>query len=282
MNEIVKYDNYMNSLNFKGFTSTDFNFLMVLCSKLREKDVTEIVVSFEELRLKTGYKQTAINRFVSDLERMNKKLMEITCSLKTDSKIIMFILFTTFEIDIENQLLIVSINQKFRFILNDLLKNFTRFELDEFVGLESKYTKNLYRILKQYRSTGYYETDIKNFRKMMDIPDSYENRDITSKIIGNCLKELDGYFQNLRCNTKYAYKRGRPVTGYIFAFTPETIHRESNKTSETSKQALNSKKKLKYNDYPQRTYDYEALEKELLNRGNPAPLDDEFDLKKPW
>ncbi len=32
MNEIVKYDNYMNSLRFSGFTTIDYNFLMVLCN----------------------------------------------------------------------------------------------------------------------------------------------------------------------------------------------------------------------------------------------------------
>ena len=57
MNEIVKYDNYMNSLKFTGFTSMDFNFLMMLCNKLRDKDVSKIDISFEELREKTGYTQ---------------------------------------------------------------------------------------------------------------------------------------------------------------------------------------------------------------------------------
>lgn len=52
MTEIVKYNNYMNSLKFGKFTSTDFNFLMALCSKLRDKDISEIVISFDELRKK--------------------------------------------------------------------------------------------------------------------------------------------------------------------------------------------------------------------------------------
>ena len=50
MNEVVKYDSYMNSLKFTGFTTTDFNFLMLLCSKMRDKDTTELSISFDELR----------------------------------------------------------------------------------------------------------------------------------------------------------------------------------------------------------------------------------------
>ena len=82
MNEIVKYDNYMNNLKFTGFTATDFNFLMLLCSKMRDKDTTEMTISFEELRLKTEYTQHPIKQFVSDLERMNDKLMKIYINYK--------------------------------------------------------------------------------------------------------------------------------------------------------------------------------------------------------
>ena len=96
MNEIVKYDNYMNNLKFVGFTTTDFNFLMLLCSKMRDKDVSQISISFDELRLKTAYTRTSIQKFRADLERMNEKLMKVTCKLRTETKTIMFVLFPTF------------------------------------------------------------------------------------------------------------------------------------------------------------------------------------------
>ena len=35
MNEVVKYDNYMNSLKFTGFTVTDFNFLLTIVSFIK-------------------------------------------------------------------------------------------------------------------------------------------------------------------------------------------------------------------------------------------------------
>lgn len=270
MTEIVKYDNYMNNLKFKSFTTTDFNFLMVLCNKLRDKDVSEIVLSFEELRLKTGYKQTSVSKFVNDLERMNKKLMEITCSLKTESKIIMFVLFPTFEIDLENQILIVSVNKKFKFILNELIKNFTRFELNEFIELDSKYTKSLYRLLKQYRSTGRYEVVIEKFREVMDIPKSYTNRDVMSKVINMSLKELDCHFKNLQCKPKYAHKRGKPVIGYIFTFTPENRVIEADQSQDKmNKSDQNQQSKQNgFANFHQREYDYDSLEKELLNHQN--------------
>ena len=32
MNEVVKYDNYMNALHFGTFTKQDYNFFMALCA----------------------------------------------------------------------------------------------------------------------------------------------------------------------------------------------------------------------------------------------------------
>lgn len=223
MNEIVKYDNYMNSLRFTGFTVTDFNFLMLLCSKMRDKDITEITIPFDELKLKTGYTRTSIQKFRADLERMNDKLMKVTCKLKTETRTLMFVLFTTFDINIENQTLTVCVNGKFKFILNELIKNFTRFDLSEFIKLESKYSKSLYRLLKQFKSTGKLEISLNDFRGKMNIPSTYTNRDVMSKVVNPTLAELQNYFNDLQCTVKYENKRGKPVSGYIFTFTPEQI-----------------------------------------------------------
>lgn len=223
MNEIVKYDNYINYLKFTKFTATDFNFFMLLCSKMSDKDIKEITIPFDELRLKTGYTRTSIQQFVSDLKRMNDKLMKITCNLETEKRILMFVLFTTFDINIENQTLTVCVNEKFKFILNEIVRNFTRFELKDFICLQSKYSKTLFRLLKQFKSTGTLDIGLNDFITKMDIPKSYRIKDITDKIIVPVLKELQSYFQSLQCTVKYAHKRGKPVSGYIFTFKPEQI-----------------------------------------------------------
>lgn len=223
MNEIVKYDNYMNSLKFTGFTTTDFNFLMLLCSKMRDKDVTELTISFDELRLKTGYTQHPVKQFVSDLKRMNDKLMKITCSLETETEIIMFVLFPTFVINLNEQTLTVAVNEHFKFILNELVKNFTRFELKDFISLQSKYSKTLFRLLKQFKTTGTYEATVSDFRTKMGCPVAYNNKQFMQNVINPTLAELQNYFQDLQCTVKYENKRGKPVSGYIFTFKPEQI-----------------------------------------------------------
>lgn len=267
----------MNNLKFTGFTATDFNFLMLLCSKMRDKDTTEMTISFEELRLKTEYTQHPIKQFVSDLERMNDKLMKITCKLKTETRIIMFVLFPTFDINLENQTLTVCVNEKFKFILNELIKNFTRFDLNEFVKLDSKYSKSLYRLLKQFKSTGKLQISLEDFRRRMDILASYTNKDVMSKVINPSLKELQDYFTNLDCTVQYANKRGKPVTGYLFTFQPEErvqpapqpVVQQQKKpvTKKTSKPQEKKKSTNKFCNFEQHHYskeDMELLERALL------------------
>lgn len=224
MNEIVKYDNYMNALKFTAFTTTDFNFLMALCSRMRDKDINKITFSFSELRSITEYKKSnSIKQFVADLEHMNEKLMKVTCKLRTETEIIMFVLFPTFVINLNEQTLTVAVNEHFKFILNELVKNFTRFELKDFISLQSKYSKTLFRLLKQFKTTGTYEATVSDFRAKMGCPVAYNNKQFMQNVINPTLAELQNYFQDLQCTVKYENKRGKPVSGYIFTFKPEQI-----------------------------------------------------------
>lgn len=272
MNEVVKYNNYMNDLKLKDFTSVDLNFLMFICAKMRDMDTKEITFDFSMIKEITGYDCTTSNkRFVDELERMNKKLMEVTCRLKTEDRILMFVLFPTFEINLKNNTLTVSVNERFKFILNALVDNFTRFELAEFINLNSKYSKNLYRYLKQFRSTGVLKiTDIEDFKKKMGCPD-YKPKDFMSFVLKPALEELKPYFQNLVCEPQKARKRGSPVTGYIFTFEPEKVPAKESVQAPDAEarkdQKKQSKKKdtNKFNQFQQNTYDFDELEKQLLS-----------------
>ena len=242
-----------------------------MCSRLKDKGTNEVTFSFTELRTLTNYKKSnSIKQFVEDLKRMNEKFMKITCSLKTETEIIMFVLFPTFVINLNEQTLTVSVNERFRFILNELIKNFTRFDLQEFVTLESKYSKSLYRLLKQYRITGKYEVEVNDFRSKMDCPESYNNKQFMQNIINPAVKSLQNYFKELNCNPKYARKRGKPVIGYIFTFEPENrvVEADQSQDKKISSSQNQQQKQNGFVNFHQRTYDYEELERELLNRQN--------------
>lgn len=268
MNRVVKYDNYMNSLSFKKFKSVELDLLMTLCNRLRDKDVNSVTFPFSELKSLSGDTKHSNKDFIESLKSMNRKLMEITCEVEFDGKIIMFVLFPTFEIDIHKETLTICVNERFKFILNEITKNFTRFDLKDFVSLGSKYSKNLFRLLKQFRTTGVYETDINDFRERMGCPESYSNKYVMDLIIKPCLNELEKYFNNLECIVKYAHKRGKPVIGYIFTFTPESRVIEADQSQDKMNKSDQSQQQNGFANFHQREYDYDSLEKELLNHQN--------------
>ena len=282
MNEVVKYHNYMNSLKFTGFTTMDFNFLMALCSRMKNQNTNELVFSFEELREITGYTRTSLKVFAKDIMRMNEKLMKMNCRLEQDDEIIQFVLFPTFATNVKKQTLTVAVNRKFKFVLNELVKNFTRFELKDFICLQSKYSKTLFRLLKQFKTTGTYEVTVSDFRAKMGCPVAYNNKQFMQNIINPTLAELQNYFQDLQCTVKYENKRGKPVSGYTFTFTPEQITKpepkeipeEAAKPSEPCKELAQEEKDKLVNefgkdtvdDYIERTKAYKCCDYDTIRR----------------
>ena len=273
--EFVKYKNDMNKLSFKGFTKNDMNLFMAVCSKVKEKGTNEVMLEFEYLRSISRYTATALDSFIKDLRKMSKDVMSVNCEIITENKIDMFNLFSRFIIDKENQTLTVKINPEFIWLLNeftDQMNGYTIFELEEFVCLQSKYAKNLYRILKQWRTTGEFVfNNIDDFRLKLDVPESYANRRLMEKIIKPSvteIQELDKSFRNFKCEPIYLHKRGRPLTGYKFTWEPENRKTQPDQTqvhTEKEKKSRNKNYANGFANFTQRTYDYEELERDLLN-----------------
>ena len=64
MNEIVKYNNQMNEVNFKDFNTTELDLLMTICSKMREQGLKIIEFSFEQLK---KYLIMTLNKVIKSL-----------------------------------------------------------------------------------------------------------------------------------------------------------------------------------------------------------------------
>lgn len=271
MNEIVKYDNFLNSLSLKGFTGTELDMLMTLCQKARDKECDVVQLDFAEMQslMNLHYNMTS-KQFEAALDKMNEKLNKVSCHIKTETKSIRFVLFPTFEADYQERRLRVRVNQDFRFVLNALTKNFTRFELTEFTALDSKYAKNLYRLLKQYRRTGTYRKSAEELRELMDCPKTYSAKYFMDKCIKPAVKELTGagYFQELKVETVWAHSKGAPITHYIITFKPDDQIPGQLKLDDVGVHAPEAKvkrqvKKGSFNDFQQNEYDFDALEREL-------------------
>ena len=228
MNEVVKYHNNLSELPLKNFNSSELNILMTLCSKCRNKGTEPIDFTLSELRKLTNYTDKNNDNFIAHLKKTNKKLLELNMEVETDSKIIQFALFPYFEIDKDTYTLTVEVNSKFAYLLNSLSNNFTRFELEEFVNLKSSYSKACYRQLKRFRHTGWWKVSVSDFRTLLDIPTSYNNAEVTRKVLKPIETELTPLFKNLTIDIiRDEHKRGKPIKAYHFYWDEEVRYNDT-------------------------------------------------------
>ena len=220
--ETVVYKNDLNLVPLRKFTSTEINLFFAMCNKLKEKETNTLHLSFDELKELSNYSPETrnINRFVKDLDDVYKKMLELTIRYEDDEVIERFVLFNHYRIHKRDQYLEISTSPNLKHILNSITNNFTKFELKEMTNLKSTYSKNMFRILKQYKHTGYMKIKVDNFRERLDVPKSYRMTDINKNVFKPIIKELNTIFNNLHIN-KIKAKKGRKIECLEFTFDAE-------------------------------------------------------------
>ena len=220
--ETVIYKNEMNLVPLRRFTATEINLFFAMCNKLKEQDTNTLHLSFDELKELSNYNPETrnINRFVDDLQRVYDKMLDIRYTIRTETKIKKFVLFYKYEIDISERYLEIATSPDLKYILNSITNNFTKFELKEMTHLKSTYAKNMFRMLKQYKHSGYMKIRVEDFRERLDIPSSYRMTHINQKVLTPIINELNFIFKNLHIN-KIKAKKGRKIEWIEFTFDPE-------------------------------------------------------------
>ena len=105
----------------------------------------------------------------------------------------------------------------------------------------------MYRILKQWRTIGSKEIEIKAFRELLDIPKTYNISSINRAVIGPIKKELPEYFKDLKIKTIKANTQGTPVIAYKFTWIPEqTSSWDPNKFNNKIPSSKKTRKKKPY------------------------------------
>lgn len=268
--ETVVYKNDMNLVPLRKFNNTEVNLFFTLCNKLKDKGNLTVNIPFEELKELSNYYTHDKKLFIQDLEKFYDKIFSLTYREETENVIRKFILFTKVEIYKENEYVSIGVNPDLEHIINSLTSNFTKFELREMTHLKSTYSKHMFRILKQYKHTGYVKIKIEDFRERLDIPKSYRMTNINQKVLTPIIKELGFIFNNLNIN-KIKAKKGRKIEYLEFTFDAENrIHNKRQPQMPNigkSRQYISREKTPKwlaertYEKAPQKEYDPQ-LEKE--------------------
>ena len=149
--------------------------------------------------------------------------------------------------DLSDMTAFIEVTDEFKYLVNDLSANFTSLELKQFTQLKSTYSKTAYRLLKQFRSKGYREFDLEEFKLLFGIPKSYRATNVQKRVLEPIQKELKDYFLNLEINPVKKRTHGNPIIAYRFRWQPELVEdwepqKFDKKKLATSKRVNRSKK----------------------------------------
>lgn len=244
--ELIIHHNDLNELVFPNFREQEYNIFSNIITRVRDKGNEVLEFSANEVSKWFGntYPSETLSWMLNTMaENMRQKGFVHISEVGDIARKAHITMFPTFFIDSDkknNKLksLTVRVNPDFLYLFNNLIKNFTQYELEEFISLTGKYTKRLYMLLKQFRNKGKvltYQNRWDDFCKLLNIPEKYELRDIDKFILKPAIKELSKErslfdsvripFENLSY-TKIKNKgrgRGGKVVGIIFEFKPENI-----------------------------------------------------------
>lgn len=250
--QVTQYKNQVNTIPMRNRTSEEMNFFFAVLTKLRDEGTKEIVMDKYELAELAKYSVTHNKRYRDTIKNLVDKIGTLTYLEETKnyySSMPLFLKFkATWEDDLTNMELILKVNPEFEYILNRWNEgNWTKFMLEEFINIDSTYSKTLFRLLKQWKTVGKREFTLNEFKRLMDIPKSYQTGIINHRIINNSIKDLEPHFKDLKVKTIKANTRGNPVIGYKFTWVPEeTSNWEQDKFNKTIPSKKTSKKKKPY------------------------------------
>lgn len=220
-NEIVKYGNRLNTIPLGKLNANELNLFISLVQQSYQKGTRTLVYDFDKLKALSKYDRSN-ERFVKDIMRTNSKLLSINAYIDDGVTIKQFACFNTFEINRAKQTLKVAVNPDFQGLFNDL-SHWTRFQLAQFNDLHSAYAKNMFRLIKQYRTVGRLKLTKEELFKQLDLPKTYQKKtsNIQTRVLNPIKEELTPVIRGLAIKTIRGADRGRPVVGYEFTWHPE-------------------------------------------------------------
>ena len=200
MDNIVKYHNDLNKLKFYLFGELEQNILMGVFLNARFHNTKEFILNADDiakfLPQRNPSKQEIFNRVMSLRENLFK--IDYTHEIKLDNGLIELSFYNIFSVftlvytteNREFEYLKIKISDDFSYLIHNITKYMTQFELEEFLFLSGKYTKALYIHLKQFRTTGIWRVKWDDFKEFLGIPSSYKMCDIDKQILEPSVEQL--------------------------------------------------------------------------------------------
>ncbi|MFP6086827.1 replication initiation protein [Helicobacter pylori] len=250
----ITYHNNANKVNLGKLSEREANLLFAIFQRLKDQGNTLIRFEPQDLKRMLGIKISYDNLTRTARSMWNKiktadfwEVRDIIVNGRECVSEKNYMLFQVCEIvsDKETREFLymdIQLNTGYNYLLNNLGMGgqYTSFKLLEFQRVRGKYAKTLYRLLKQYKSTGILSVEWSQFRELLDIPKDYKMENIDQKVLTPSLKELNKIypFEHLSYKKERRSHDKRKVTHIDFYF-------EQLPQGETKKQKQADKQRAK-------------------------------------
>ena len=200
-NRTAIFHNHLYKISLSSLTELERNLFMYIVSCLKDQHLETIKIPVEKLRAVLNYTGShfSFKETLKVIEHLRQHFFHTTLTTQganpffqdCDNDLVQeWHIFRMFAVDKKTNELYLKIDPVFEYLFNNLNKNFTKIEVKEFMQIQGRYAKDLYQLLSQFRSSGWRQISLEEFRKMMHIPPSYSLKDIERRILKPSMEEL--------------------------------------------------------------------------------------------
>lgn len=220
-NTLILQDNALTTARYE-MTALEKNIMYSVMSQIED---TDLASKYYKISINNISKFTARRVRHDDFESAIQRLLTRDFTIKkADGKNLQITFISSAEYDTDGSVEI-GIDLKMRPYLFALKKNFTSFGLEVAMSLNSKYSKRLYEMLCQFRSTGLLRLTVKELKDRFQLigPDGEEQYARWSSFENNVLKTAQAEI-NEKANFEFDYelrKQGRKIAAIDFLFRKE-------------------------------------------------------------
>lgn len=223
----VAFKNDFNLCSFSGCTQKSLDLLFGLITEISPRDGLEYSVPLDEAFERAGFINfpATENKLKEWVEKTNKNLSTVVHPnylFDKDLKAVGYIeslFFDKLEFNRNTNEISFRVNKKFLYMFDKGKgKNYTKFKINDFIGLKNKYSKLLFRLLSQWTKYGEATFSLNELKRLMDCPESYDTRRFNEKILIPAMESVSELIPDLVVNRQ---KRGKEISHYKFSFTPQ-------------------------------------------------------------
>jgi plasmid replication initiation protein len=221
-NTLILQDNALTTARYE-MTALEKNIMYSVMSQIEDNDSA---AKYYKISIQNISKFTERRVRHDDFESAIQRLLTRDFTIKKpDGKNLQITFISSAEYDTDGSVEI-GIDLKMRPYLFALKKNFTSFGLEVAMSLNSKYSKRLYEMLCQFRSTGLLRLTVKELKDRFQLisPSGEEQYARWSSFENNVLKTAQAEI-NEKANFQFDYelrKQGRKIAAIDFLFRKET------------------------------------------------------------